>query len=98
MVELSEYPLLKQVRTFEFVFILLYTSIHILRANFYIGTTNQLLEVELLFLLYDVSHCIIARIMGMVVVSTSIRKYLVLCCHSVLYSCQPSITSWINRA
>ncbi|OQR82665.1 hypothetical protein ACHHYP_15682 [Achlya hypogyna] len=41
---LCDYPLSKQVRTFEFMFILLFTSVHILRANFYIGTTNNLLE------------------------------------------------------
>ncbi|EQC29365.1 hypothetical protein SDRG_12829, partial [Saprolegnia diclina VS20] len=41
---LCDYPLSKQVRTFEFAFILVFTSLHILRANFYIGTTNNLLE------------------------------------------------------
>ncbi|OQS06522.1 hypothetical protein THRCLA_01446 [Thraustotheca clavata] len=42
--ELCDYPLSKQMQTFEFAFILIFTSLHVLRANFYIGTTNNLLE------------------------------------------------------
>ncbi|KAF0687127.1 Aste57867_21098 [Aphanomyces stellatus] len=43
-VELTEFSLAKQIRTFEFAFLLTYTGLHVLRANLYIGTTNKLLE------------------------------------------------------
>ncbi|CAK4141126.1 unnamed protein product [Aphanomyces euteiches] len=42
--ELATFSLGKQVRTFEFAFLLVYSSIHVLRANLYIGTNNKLLE------------------------------------------------------
>ncbi|ETW05002.1 hypothetical protein H310_04066 [Aphanomyces invadans] len=41
---LSDFPLTKQIQTFEFGFLLAYSSVHVLRANLYIGTNNKLLE------------------------------------------------------
>ncbi|TMW63176.1 hypothetical protein Poli38472_002117 [Pythium oligandrum] len=41
--KLAEVPVLDQLRTFEFVFILLFASCHVLRTNVFIGTANKLL-------------------------------------------------------
>ncbi|RHY10154.1 hypothetical protein DYB34_000180 [Aphanomyces astaci] len=40
----TDFPLTQQLRTFEFGFLLAYSSLHVLRANLYIGTNNKLLE------------------------------------------------------
>ena len=44
--KLSDFPVQKQILTFEFFYILVFAALQVLRATLYIGANNKLLEVR----------------------------------------------------
>jgi hypothetical protein len=45
--QLVDIPVLKQITTFEFAYVVLFAAIQVFRATLYIGSNNKLLDVSM---------------------------------------------------